>query len=752
MGKGEIISNLEDGLYQVKLVYGGRNRVQTRINNLNARIADLEDRIAAESDSFQIKILTLQKTALEKSVEYLQNGMPDDKTINAWCADKTDDLSGNVGTIEIPGEDQYVNIQPGYDNNAIYNATRDGQLFPAITNSPDQAFFNKAIFPGWQKWKPTYRYGIIRSIDTGADTCSVGLVSATSSQQALGVNQGAGIALGDPDYEYQIDSDTVSGWEQFKADNPAHPLVTNTGQPQRLAADQNLINQIKAIDAEVNSQHTYATDASYRKVAEHWDIMGVGDKGDCEDFALTKADRLINDLGLSPSNMQVGLCHTNNGDYHAVLMVPTVSHGTLVLDINTFGVLTKEVIDSYGFYQWDKFLINGNEWALDVSSVLEDVPIEYMSCNSLAFSVGDEVVIKFVDQDFNQPKVIGFKSNPQECNAIFWFMLGQGVPFAGGNSSIFDILTQITKESATDEPYYNNHRTASALIGSALYFMGGGWRDLDDYPNFDDEFKKTCRKYLLNKSSGFAYGFDIQDLPDPARGSSVGFVLDGKIYCVGGSDNFVQAVTEENASIDDNDQYDPITDSWVSKNSISVGRQDGGAFSISDYAYVCGGYQIWESFVPDKMTTRPQQNTDRNDRYDAAGNSWASRQDMPGPRFWGICEAYGSLGMYAFGADESPFENDSDWIKKNTAFIYNPDSNSWKTTPAAPDEYIVDEYVSVSVTTKMPGGAAFNNFYAGIGIYFGIYKYSSETGAWTKEYDFDPDQPLFYHQRGGVVW
>jgi hypothetical protein len=57
---------------------------------------------------------------------------------------------------------------------------------------------------------------------------------------------------------------------------------------------------------------------------------------------------------------------------------------------------------------------------LDVNQTetLSDVEIEYMSCNSSAFEVGDEVVVKFRSQFWSAPLVIGFRSEPKQC--AFW--------------------------------------------------------------------------------------------------------------------------------------------------------------------------------------------------------------------------------------------------------------------------------------------------------------------------------------------
>ena len=187
MGKGTIISGGTDGQYDVQINYA-RAAYTAKIAALEAQIAAYTIKIdAAEAGSTEQKLLKKGKLSVEKRKQYLENNMPDDKTISAWCSDLTEDLTGQVGLVEVPGEAVDFNIQPGYEENAVYDATRDGQLMPTIVQNAAQAFYNLAMLPGWQKWKPTYRYGTITSLD--GDTANVSLESAESSQQSLNVNQ-----------------------------------------------------------------------------------------------------------------------------------------------------------------------------------------------------------------------------------------------------------------------------------------------------------------------------------------------------------------------------------------------------------------------------------------------------------------------------------------------------------------------------------------------------------------------------------
>ncbi len=193
MGKATVNSHIGDGQYSVELDLD-TSRVVGWIEELTAAIDDWTDRIAAMDPGTEKDMAVLNKTALEKRKAFLQSETPDDPTVTAWCADLTEDLSGGVGTIEVPGERGTVLIQPGHGGNAVYDSDRDGQIQPIIASPAAQAFYNLAMLPGWQKWKPNFRFGTITAIDTDLDTCSVDVEAAASSAQGLDVNQAESIS------------------------------------------------------------------------------------------------------------------------------------------------------------------------------------------------------------------------------------------------------------------------------------------------------------------------------------------------------------------------------------------------------------------------------------------------------------------------------------------------------------------------------------------------------------------------------
>jgi len=223
MGKGTIISGGTDGQYQVQKNYN-RTAYDAELSKLTSQILAYTIKITETEDEKTKAVLKISKLSFEKRKQYLENNMPADETISAWCADLTEDLTGIVGTVEIPGETAFIQIQPGYESNAVYNIPRDGQLLPLVVATPAQAFYNLATMPGWQKWKPLFRYGTITAID--GDTASVAVEGITSSQQSLVINQTD--SLSDVAIEYmncnggafEIDDEVLLKFEGQAWDSP----------------------------------------------------------------------------------------------------------------------------------------------------------------------------------------------------------------------------------------------------------------------------------------------------------------------------------------------------------------------------------------------------------------------------------------------------------------------------------------------------------------------------------------------------
>lgn len=241
MGSGTIVSGGTNGSYQIKLDYGKATKT-ARLASINARLAELvgllatalEDLNFAEYDEAQAIVAVEAATdayviaaklgakqleaaakvhseALAALVEKKRKTAPlrlawqalksedtqqrkekakweavvAEETVQAWCADLTEDATGPVATLEIPGEGKVVLIAPA----APAPTAEDGALTTREVQSPAQVFFNAAILPGWQKFSPTYRRGTVTAVNYTADTVDV-LLEATdkSSAQKLVIN------------------------------------------------------------------------------------------------------------------------------------------------------------------------------------------------------------------------------------------------------------------------------------------------------------------------------------------------------------------------------------------------------------------------------------------------------------------------------------------------------------------------------------------------------------------------------------
>lgn len=158
---------------------------------VSASVSSGDQYLQRKNTKLAVKRLTLANT--ENRISFLQSkSFTETRTV--WCADLTEDGTGAVDTIEINGEQgPLILIAPG----APEYSSSAGYLRSRYAMTPEQAFFNAAILPGVQKFKPTFRTGSISAIDYENDTCTVTLDSATSSAQSLSINQ-ASILTGIP--------------------------------------------------------------------------------------------------------------------------------------------------------------------------------------------------------------------------------------------------------------------------------------------------------------------------------------------------------------------------------------------------------------------------------------------------------------------------------------------------------------------------------------------------------------------------
>lgn len=134
------------------------------------------------------------------------------------------------------------------------------------------------------------------------------------------------------------------GWTNFAAANPTFGLVTNNSNTQ-LTYSEDLMNVLTSVNTEVNTTHTYQGDRG----SDNWNIMADGQPGDCEDFALTKANKLLS-LGYPASAIHIesgwpeGTVPVDNKMIgHAWLVVQTTA-GDYALDISSNALIRNSAL------------------------------------------------------------------------------------------------------------------------------------------------------------------------------------------------------------------------------------------------------------------------------------------------------------------------------------------------------------------------------------------------------------------------
>ena len=653
MGKGTITAELGSGHYTVTLVYAGRARVNGWIADLTAKIAALTTVIAGMDEGLEKTIAELRLQGMIKRRSYYQAKMPDDRSINAWCVDLTTGLTGDVGTIEVAGERSGgVNIQPGYDGNAVYNASRDGQLLPAVATTAAAAYFNRAIMPGWQKHLPTFRYGVIvaDSIDFDGNTCDVCLDPTYSSQLNLDINQDQGFS--------QCEATPPAGFTEFCAENPTHPTCTVTEPPGSLYVSDADYATIRSVNRQVNSEHDYLTDKSGYGVGDYWTIMEEGDAGDCEDFALTKMQALI-DAGFSAANLQLAWCYDETGTAHAVLIIQTVNRGTLVLDNRYEAVMQIANVP----YRFEAYQRAGATWA-SYTVRLETVPIEYMTCNAYAFADGDAVVVEFTGQDWTQPTVIGFKSDPQACELMFYCFFGYNPTGTLDNCFRVNLTTQAVTTIADPEPSAdaNCNDVSSFAYGGAMYIVGG--------------WTLTTPQRILDRNLKFSYATfsyaTMTALPAPDRACSAGYTLAGKGYIASGGKYYDASQGDGFLTgnvYDDTDEYDPSADSWTAKTACPISRMSARGFVLAGKGHILGGHDDW--YLYDGQSHRDIKSG--HYAYDPTADAWSAKTDINESRTGAVGCHIDGKGYLFGGWVQDGLDNDTTIVNRS----YDADTDAW---------------------------------------------------------------------------
>ena len=454
-----------------------------------------------------------------------------------------------------------------------------------------------------------------------------------------------------------------------------------------------LFEKVGEIQLAVNSEHAYKSDASGYGLGDHWDFMSPGDTGDCEDFALTKMQELL-DYGVDVKNLQLMLCEVVTGQHHAVLAIQTSNRGTLILDNRYNSVMLIGNVP-YRFYAYQSA---GTDFK-SYTARLEAISIEYMNCNALAFADGDSVVVEFSDQDWNQSKVIGFKASPQTCIKDFYqfggtrnvnWVLSGGVmrpdigEYTGAQRYKYGtdtweeepVLPGLVTIGAYDyQEALQSRIMAISDEGSKTWVIGGCITTAAYNP-----IGGTRPTYVIKTNDRYNKGLRAwtsrADMPTPERSMGHGFFLSGEIYIYGGSEYYTEVDPNSPVGVyptyNDFDKYNDNTDVWASLPGALGLSQNHATFKILGKGYLCGGSSNnWETDdgVPGAGKTGCSE-------YDPVEASWESKTSMPGARL-------GAAGCHILSRDKG-YVVGGDRFTLNSHLEFDAIANSWTAKASLP--------------------------------------------------------------------
>jgi N-acetylneuraminic acid mutarotase len=183
-------------------------------------------------------------------------------------------------------------------------------------------------------------------------------------------------------------------------------------------------------------------------------------------------------------------------------------------------------------------------------------------------------------------------------------------------------------------------------------------------------------------STGTAENTWTQKAPMQEARANFGIaVVNGKIYAFGGDngDNMGNAapptvITAD--TVNTNEEYDPATDTWTFKKPMPTARALLGIAVYQNKVYCIGGYYGRETADETEYF-----NTNANEVYDPATDTWENRTSLPTPRFSTATNIVNGK-IYVIGGDTMTDLGIGEAFNVNE--VYDPETDSWETKSPAP--------------------------------------------------------------------
>jgi Common central domain of tyrosinase/Kelch motif len=221
------------------------------------------------------------------------------------------------------------------------------------------------------------------------------------------------------------------------------------------------------------------------------------------------------------------------------------------------------------------------------------------------------------------------------------------------------------------------HHAAIAAANGKLYVIGGF------VPPTDTQIPTGGAWEPINETWEYDPAADswrsLAPLPTK-RGAAVAVEVGGKIYVIGGATTVANSKDPyftffgPSLVLTTNEVFDPATNKWESRKSMSVARNHAYAAAVDGKIYVIGG-RTGHAFILSAT------NTDVVEEYSPLSDSWsAPKERMPVPRSGG---AWGTDGrrIYVAGGEVTTKELVGAF---RAVDAYEPATNSWISLPPMP--------------------------------------------------------------------
>jgi N-acetylneuraminic acid mutarotase len=261
------------------------------------------------------------------------------------------------------------------------------------------------------------------------------------------------------------------------------------------------------------------------------------------------------------------------------------------------------------------------------------------------------------------------------ANGKMYVIGGWGDGKARGVNYEYDPATDVwTKKSPMPHPA---HHAALAAVNGKIYAFGGFVAPAGNAIPLGAAWEPIADAWEFNPATDSWK--PLAPLPGK-RGSAIAAEVGGKIYVIGGAttvegskEPFFTAFGPARV-LATNDVYDPATNTWESRNPMSVPRNHAFSGVVNGKIYVIGG-RTGHGFILSAT------NTDVVEEYNPASNMWSiPKERMPTARSGGASGTDGRR-IYVAGGEVTTTELVGAF---RAVEAYDPATNSWMTLPSMP--------------------------------------------------------------------